>query len=84
MTSQLDNVTYGKSPSRPVTARCVRSAYVSRNLVSIKEEGVDDGLFRISLLNLLSFNQEANSLMSEELYCRKKNSTVVKIRTTKS
>ena len=42
--------------------------------VSIKEgEGVDDGLFRIVLLNLLSFNQETNSLISEELYCDKKN-----------
>ena len=39
----------------------------------MKEEGVDDGLFRILLLNLLSFNQEANNLMSEELYCRQKN-----------
>ena len=58
MTLQLDDVAYGKSPSRPVEG-----------------EGVDDGLFRIVLLllNLLLINQETSSLMSEELYCHKKN-----------
>ena len=63
MTLQLIDVLYVKSLSRLITARCVHSAEVS-----IKEEDVDNGLFRI-LLNLLSFNQETNSLMSEELCC---------------
>ena len=42
MTLQLDDVTHGKSPSRPITARCMHSLKSD----SATDRGVASGMFR--------------------------------------